>query len=298
MKTKIVFTVILSSLFITNCEKKQINYDKGTYSNDGYAVLISLLKEKTSAFKAKEDALSINTKIKINWHLVKEDFKGAATGGAAGATIGGAIGGPGGAIGGAIGGGIVGAFLFTIAAASGVPNDLRTIPPLANPNEGVKNNPLNDYEIVGATHNLLVNEVLKNPDVILVDNHVSAAKVYDFSIPYIVSISRVGPKFTSYFPLSTLENIYNDYLQNPNQDLVAFINELEHAGKITSLESDILHEYSTGINSIKNVSDFQEYSIDIENTIITSNIPEKSKAIVLGFMAVSRYSVAYWNAPR
>ncbi|MEM6685702.1 MAG: hypothetical protein AAF617_07940 [Bacteroidota bacterium] len=84
-------------------------------------------------------------------------------------------------------------------------------------------------------------------------------------------------------------------LQSVNFLLSEIILKMKDEGKITTVESQVLHAYFTMQESASSLSAYIQYSIQAEQIIVNSNYPQQTKDFLLFTMATARHDFNYWN---
>jgi uncharacterized protein YcfJ len=276
---KTIFFLLPMIFFITNCKKsKEVHITKISLNEDELVLKVENLLNET--FKEKSNYVSNSNVRRKKWiRVLKEDLKGALTGGAAGATIGSEVGGVTGAVVGAVVGGIMlGASFSVDEAVNGDDPVNRTT---LNPTLNITYNNNNPYEIVGLKHNVILNYCINNFTLIPVNSGtINFESYYNDTKTFLYDID------TFYVNSNLFRTTMREYFINSlirNQELNENLNYLYQNGMVNLTERNILRAYFNFIdaisgNAVLSNQEFQTISIQLENLINNSALPQSSKS--------------------
>ena len=224
-----------------------------------------------------------------NWlRILGRDLAGALAGAATGAGAGALIGGPAGAGAGAVIGGVMGGAAASIDAAGMVaPNDPSTLGGLANPN--------NPYDDAGLMHYTGMDNIYANPTgIISLPGSLNTGNYYPRIRQTIIQNGlATASEIDQYYLYPTF---VNDFNSTKALDFSPLLAQLVSQSKITQGDANFLTSYYVALENSSDYQAFKNYSIQNENEVLnSSNFSEKSKAILLTFMATARYGAAYWQ---
>ncbi len=97
---------------------------------------------------------------------------------------------------------------------------------------------------------------------------------------------------------SQFNNFYNSIIyriQSNNNKLSNIVIQYKNEGILSDMESQILNAYFKAQESSDTLDSYIQYSIQIENLVTNSNIPNRSKKILLFAMATARHDINFWN---
>ncbi|MFK7746842.1 MAG: hypothetical protein AB8B65_00490 [Kordia sp.] len=103
------------------------------------------------------------------------------------------------------------------------------------------------------------------------------------------SNSHTSSSFNVYY------NKLRQELQSVNNLLSKAILKMRAQGKISSLESQILHSYFTMQEGATSLNSYIQYSIQVEQMVLNSSYPQSTKDFLLFTMATARHDFNYWN---
>jgi hypothetical protein len=148
----------------------------------------------------------------------------------------------------------------------------------------------NPYEYVGEQHYDIMAQVVGDPSIALVNGEVSIWQMREFTL---TQLEDQYPDIWSYqgCTVSSLQATLNVVQQVTNE--TQFINALPYS----STEKQIMVSYMNAYENITSGAQFAAYSISVESSILSGNLPTVSKARLLSLMAVGRHGAAFygWN---
>lgn len=307
MKNKIVFIMFFAILLVFSCSKVENQEITSIEKSDTKSILMQI-QDASSKYKH-------SSKAKIPWGTILKvagkDLSGAVTGGcsgaAAGALVGGLAGGVGAlpgamtgmTIGGVVGG--VGASLYELGSSI----TTTSTKPAIFPGYGSSNNPFNNN--IGMEHVYQLSHGYENClDFYSYNNETSEWELdfeafFEYTENEISELLEIDSLDISIYysidqmisDISLLNNYFSgefDFFEN----FPLFVTELVNSGRISSDIKDILEAYYSDISEIEEIEDFLDYTTDVEDIIIDSDLEEIDKNIILAVLATTRYDIYYW----
>jgi hypothetical protein len=271
-------------LLIVSCqkEKKQINGNHpSTSSND----VVSAVDNITEGYLSSQPSLNLAKPPK--WlSIVGADLGGALIGAGTGFTIGNGIdpngnGGQWGALGGGIAGG---------AAASIEKGEELGLNGGPSGGTTLTANAANMYDIAGLIHYDIIASAYRTPSSVFVNDQLDYSLYFDFSFDVMKANNLDMDRYKQYFSVRFLQETTADALGE--QSLTGLVNSSKF---LDATEKSILTSYFHAFNKTTESASFGPYSVQVENSIVNSSLPDRSKIILLITMATARHGVAYWD---
>jgi hypothetical protein len=200
------------------------------------------------------------------------------------------------------------AFCFLCGAAAGsglvgiqciVPNSGPNVVPCSSCNTNAFGNPENPYDYIGYCHNQVLYTVFSSlPSYETKDGNLNVTAFYNLSAS-IYSINQgidVGLLNKDY-PINYF-SYYDSLLLNGNTKYGSIPNYLQ-----SSLSSNIaadsfvvsaLQDYITTINTFNDYTSLYNYSVQVENALLKTNVSATDQQYLLSSYAVGRYSTGFW----
>lgn len=148
----------------------------------------------------------------------------------------------------------------------------------------------NSYDYVGKQHYQIIAVAASNPDQIFDGSVLNYENYLDFVTENLglqmPECNEYREKCSCLYTSGVIDNFVAD-----DFSIISYINEID----ITENEKSILVNYMLALEGTENTDDFVQYSIDIEEGIISSELTDTSKAFLLSIMSTARIGVAYWN---
>jgi len=151
----------------------------------------------------------------------------------------------------------------------------------------------NQWDFAGQLHYQMMNEMMDDPTIVLTNNTLDYSAYEDYAL---TTMANEGLSLGAVPDLATpqlLQQQFESY--NPNQRVADFVN----AHSFSSTEKQILISYLMAFdNTASNPSSgpqFITYSIQIEHSIITSNLSQEQKARLLSVMSTARCATGFYG---
>ncbi len=226
--------------------------------------------------KLKNDFEPVASDRKMKWwQIIGKDLLGGLAGGAVGSGI------P--AIG-TTAGFIIGAVGSSLVAMEGMVE-----PPQGN---GGQSNPENPFDEAGYHHNMGLAANLE-AFLALDPSEITNDLLYGYGETYIVDVLRVD--FTPYRPLFYAPTSEVFDLARTDSDIPEIIDQMLASGIITPIMAEVSRAYYENVIPLPDDT-FYEASVLFEADVLNSDIEEADKNVILGSLAVGRYSRGFWGA--
>jgi hypothetical protein len=166
-----------------------------------------------------------------------------------------------------------------------------------NPGDNV-DNPANEYDLAGKYHvDVLHYALTEKREYIFQNGIMNFQRSFEVTKNYLnANNALMNPNYI--LTESNFNTTYNatiQTLQNVNNSLSQWVLKMEEKGKISSLESQILHQYFNAQESATSLQAYIQYSLQIEDLVINATYSERTKKLLLFTMATARHDINYWN---
>ncbi|WP_298513237.1 hypothetical protein [uncultured Kordia sp.] len=185
------------------------------------------------------------------------------------------------------------------AYADGIAASYKAAEGVAPPNPGGNvDNTANAYDYVGKYHVDILDYQIRNKSNYVSPNNVfkynrSIGVTSDYLAQDQIQLNMTNMMSNNQFDMWYLH--LQQQLQTANGLISQTILAMEAAGKISTLESNILYHYFDAQENASSLTNFIQYSIQIEDIIINSSYNHPTKRFLLSAMATARHDFNYWQ---
>ncbi|WP_298513239.1 hypothetical protein [uncultured Kordia sp.] len=154
-------------------------------------------------------------------------------------------------------------------------------------------NPNNPLDYTGRFHaEILASAIYQNHQIVYPNGEFSYTNSINFSNNYMnITVQNMlsENEFNAFY-----EHVVNKIRANDNLLSKVMQQDLRE-GKLTQSEGQILIMYFQAQESSNTLNGYIQYSIQIENMVVNSNLPSSSKDLLLFVMATARHDINFWN---